>query len=250
MERKKRNIKVVIIIEDDLTRVPYEILNKTIHFRVSFPFTICDIDKFIIYHGNKIKAHASINQQVAYSIDTFFHIHRHYRQNLLVAHDYSASPTKLGHFWLALNFLFRGITLLRNSTTLEPNAGKNYRSIHQSAPRWKKKEKQKKKKINSWSDSRLRFFSGSRGVERKVCQKMTGGEGIENSRAWNFKRWLAIAPSLCAHVCVCVCIHKADVLGSFDGAASALPSTPASCSHSLRLSLCRKFAVGKFRILS
>lgn len=98
MERKKRNIKVVIIIEDDLTRVPYEILNKTIHFRVSFPFTICDIDKFIIYHGNKIKAHASINQQVAYSVDTFFHIHRHYRQNLLVAYDYSTSPTKLGHF--------------------------------------------------------------------------------------------------------------------------------------------------------
>lgn len=249
MERKKRNIKVVIIIEDDLTRVPYEILNKTIHFRVSFPFTICDIDKFIIYHGNKIKAHASINQQVAYSVDTFFHIHRHYRQNLLVAHDYSASPTKLGHFWLALNFLFRGITLLRNSTTLTECWKKL--SINPSVSSKVKEEREtKKKKINSWSDSRLRFFSGSRGVERKVCQKMTGGEGIENSRAWNFKRWLAIAPSLCAHVCVCVCIHKADVLGSFDGAASALPSTPASCSHSLRLSLCRKFAVGKFRILS
>lgn len=49
-----------------------------------------------------------------------------------------------------------------------------------------------------------------------------------------------------------LCIHKADVLCSFDGAASTPPppATLSSCSHSLRLSLCRKFTVGKFGILS
>lgn len=158
------------------------------------------------------------NQQVAYSSRYFLP----YPQTLQTE---STCCSLLGHpNWVTFDsrsFLFcksHSSTQLVHTRML-----KNNRSIHPKGCDGRKKRKKKKKINHSWLDSSVSSdFKG----RRKVCRKMTGGgiENIENSRAWNFKRWLAIAPSLCA--CVCVCIHKADVLASFDGAASALPIHP------------------------